>query len=180
MRKFLKISLFVLIPAIFGLSSFYYDSNHKKSEKQLNFIDSPSNVPIINFNQYQTLFQNPNNDSLLIVNFWATWCKPCVEEMPSFEQIQSKYNIRKVKVIFLSQDFTREIERVRKFISDKKIKSCVYLLNAGNPNDWIDKVDSSWSGAIPVTVFYRNGKKVYFHEGQLSYSELEQLINSKI
>ena len=125
-------------------------------------------------------YRGPGGDTLYVVNFWATWCKPCVGEMPYFEKADERFKAQKVKVIFVSLNSVKEIALVDKFVSDKQVKPEVLLLNAGNPNVWIDEVDSSWSGAIPATVMYRKGKKAFFREGEFTQNELDSIIQTKI
>ena len=121
-----------------------------------------------------------NNDTLYVVNFWATWCKPCVAEMPYFELADASFRSQKVKVIFVSLNSAREKPVVEKFANDKEVKPDVMLLNAGNPNLWIDSIDNTWSGSIPATAMYKKGKKVYFREGEFTQNELDSIIQTKI
>jgi len=118
-----------------------------------------------------------NNDTLYVVNFWATWCKPCVEEMPYFEEAQKQFESQKVKMIFASLNSVKELNSVQKFVAQKNIQSETLILQACNPNVWINQIDSSWSGALPATIFYKNGKKVFFTEGELNHYQLDSLIS---
>lgn len=120
------------------------------------------------------------NDTLYIVNFWATWCKPCVAEMPYFEEANRKFSNQKVKVVFVSLNYARELLMVDKFVKQKKIRSQCYLLNAGNPNNWIDKIEKEWSGSIPATIMFKGGKKKFFREGEFIQTELDSIIQTKI
>ncbi len=120
-----------------------------------------------------------NNDTLYVVNFWATWCKPCVAEMPYFELASKKFTNKKVKVVFVSLNYPREIAAVDKFVKDKNITADCYLLNAGNPNIWIDKIEKEWGGSIPATIMYKGGKKVFFREGDFTAAELDSIIQIK-
>lgn len=117
------------------------------------------------------------NDTLYVVNFWATWCKPCVEEMPYFIQTANKWSGKKVKLIFVSLNSVKEKGAVEKFVTQHKIQQEVLLLNAGNPNIWINEIEPQWSGSIPATIFYKKGKKVLFHEGEMNATELDSIIN---
>ncbi|HLP51220.1 MAG TPA: TlpA disulfide reductase family protein [Chitinophagales bacterium] len=138
--------------------------------------DTPK-VREISLEQLQTATLQ-NNDTLYVVNFWATWCKPCVAEMPYFEEAATKFAGQKVKVIFVSLNYPREIASVDKFVKQKKIESDCYVLNAGNPNVWIDKVEKEWGGSIPATLLYKNGKKIFFREGEFTQTELDSIIKS--
>lgn len=120
-----------------------------------------------------------DNDTTYVFNFWATWCKPCVAELPYFDKIGEEN--KKVKVILISLDNALQTPKVDAFVKEKKVKSEVVIMKDTNYNDWIDKVDSTWSGAIPATLIVNN-KTGYrkFHEGDLSYEELKSLtINEK-
>lgn len=108
-----------------------------------------------------------------VVNFWATWCKPCVKELPYFETIQKQYGDEDVKVILVSLDFPDQVERLTHFIEKRNIQSEVVFLDDGDANSWIPKIDVSWSGAIPVTIIY-NDEKRSFYERSFTYEELEK------
>ncbi|MGP8214125.1 MAG: TlpA family protein disulfide reductase [Bacteroidia bacterium] len=137
-----------------------------------------THVGIVNFEQLQSQAEKMQNDTLYVVNFWATWCDPCVKELPSFEAAYKKYSHNKVKMIFVSLNSPKEISKVAQFSAGKQLEPEVLLLDSGNPNDWIDKIDSSWSGAIPATVLYKHGKKLYFHEGELTQDNLYKIIET--
>ena len=145
----------------------------------LSFVWMYKKVDVLNFAQLQKQTENKKNDTLYVVNYWATWCMPCVKEMPFFEEAAAKFSTQKVKVVFVSLNSPKELANVEKFTETKNIQNRVVLLNAGNPNDWIDKVDPSWSGSIPATAMYKNGKKVFFKEGSFTREEINTVINDK-
>lgn len=118
------------------------------------------------------------NDTLYIVNFWATWCKPCVQELPFFEEAGMKFAESPVKILLVSLDMHSDMDKVDSFAAKHLGRNEVYVLRAGNPDVWINAIDPQWSGAIPATAFYRNGKKLRFHEGDLTQPELFDLIHS--
>jgi thiol-disulfide isomerase/thioredoxin len=129
-----------------------------------------------------TRWKNNTSDTVYVVNFWATWCKPCVEELPYFEQLQEQYKDRKLKVLLVSNDFKKQVDtRLRPFIKKHKLKSRVLLMGESNPNNWIDKADPSWSGAIPATLIICGQKKfLHFREGETTFEELEKIIKPLI
>lgn len=105
------------------------------------------------------------DDTLRIINFWATWCKPCVKELPAFTRIAHEFSGKKVKVIFVSLDFPRQMERkLIPFVEERKLEN-VILLDDPKSNTWIPKVDESWSGAIPATLIYKKGKRNFYESG---------------
>ncbi len=119
-------------------------------------------------------FLNKKDDNVYVINFWATWCAPCVKELPHFEQLNKDYKNRDVKVILVSLDFPHLYEsKLKPYIKDKKLKSKVIALDDPNMNSWIPKVSKDWSGSIPATVIYRNDTRQFF-EKSFSYDELEK------
>jgi thiol-disulfide isomerase/thioredoxin len=133
------------------------------------------NIPIITQTDLYALLAK-NDDTLRVVNFWATWCGPCVQELPHFEKLQRNHHDKPLKVILVSLDFTSQLQkRVVPFVKKRKLTSTVVLFDGGDPNQWIDRVEPRWSGSIPATLFLYKGKRI-FYEGQLSEPELYQYI----
>lgn len=118
-------------------------------------------------------------DHIQVVNFWATWCAPCLKELPLFEQLNEERKDIRVKLVSLDMDLDPNPDKVRNFVSRKKLKSEVIILDERDPNSWIDRLDKSWSGALPATLVInnRNGKRI-FVEGELKAGDLEKLISS--
>lgn len=132
-------------------------------------------VKAYDFKGLEPLFKQ-KNDSIYVINFWATWCQPCVEELPYFEQINTNYKDKKVKVVLVSLDMKNQIERkLLPFMNGKKLQSEVLLLSDPDANSWIPKVDATWSGAIPATVIYNKDKSM-FYERSFTFDELEKEI----
>lgn len=116
-----------------------------------------------------------NNDTLYILNFWATWCKPCVQELPDFEKINTEYKNQKVKVILVTLDFKEELKkRVIPCIKKNKYRTEVILLDEVD-GSFIDKVSKDWTGAIPATLLIKNNKKEFIGK-KTNYEELISII----
>lgn len=123
---------------------------------------------------------NKSDDTTYVINFWATWCLPCVKELPYFEQLNEKYKDQKVKVILVSMDMPRKVETALiPFVKKKKLQAEVIHLDDPDANAWIEKVDKNWSGAIPATIIYNN-KERKFYERSFTYEELEKELLSII
>ena len=133
------------------------------------------NIPIIQQQELLDLLAK-KDDTLRVVNFWATWCGPCVKELPHLEQLQRDKLDQPLRVILVSLDFPSQLQkRVVPFVKKRKLRSTVLLLDGGDPNLWIDRVEPRWSGSIPATLFLYKGKRI-FYEGQISAQELAQYV----
>ena len=110
-----------------------------------------------------------------VVNFWATWCAPCIKELPYFEALNKNQNI---DVLLVSLDFPQHKEsRLMPFIKKNQLQSKVVHLDDTNENFWINAIDTTWSGAIPATIIYNNQKRG-FYERLFTQKELETLVES--
>ena len=107
------------------------------------------------------------SDSVLVVNFWATFCKPCIEEIPYLESISQKYKDQKVKVLLVSLDLKDFFpSKIESFVKNNNYSSQVVWLNENNADYFCPKIDKSWSGGIPSTVIInrKTGYKKFFEE----------------
>lgn len=141
------------------------------------FQDEP--VKVVDFKGLEP-YLNKQNDTTYVINFWATWCGPCVKELPYFEKITESYKDKKVKVILVSLDFPKSYKKsLLPFLVKRGIKSEVILLNDPDSNTWISKIDKDWSGAIPATIIYNKSSRS-FYEKSFSYEELESELKLKL
>lgn len=129
-------------------------------------------IPSYNYKELSPLLFK-NDTKTYIINFWATWCAPCVKELPVFEKMGANYKDKNVEVILVSLDFPSQIEsKLIPFIKKNQLKSQVVLMNDPDQDIWIPKISKKWSGAIPATLIY-NSKKRAFYERSFEYDELE-------
>lgn len=131
---------------------------------------------IVKIDELKTLI-SAKDDHIKVINFWATWCAPCVKEMPLFEKLDQERDDVKVTFVSMDLDLDPDPAKVYKFVTRKKIQSEVLILDEKNPNSWIDAIDKSWSGALPATIVI-NGKtgQRKFVEKELHEGDLEKLI----
>ncbi len=137
---------------------------------------SGQNAQLVKLENLQAEIAKPS-DQILVYNFWATWCAPCVKELPLFEKLnQDDKNVR-VTLVSMDIDLDPNPEKVYKFIDRKKIQSRVLILDAVDPNSWINKIDKNWSGALPATLIINAKTGVRrFVNVALKEGELEKLI----
>ncbi|GAB2586088.1 TlpA disulfide reductase family protein [Spirosoma areae] len=135
-------------------------------------------VPVLKFDQLNQLIDQPN-DTLYIVNFWATWCAPCVKEMPCFEAVRQAYAGKKVQVLLVSLDDKDKLTtNVKPFVRNRRIRSNVVLLDEPDANRWIDKLAPEWSGALPMTLIINRKQNVRrLIDKPVKKGELESIIN---
>lgn len=130
-------------------------------------------LDIYDFNGFKN-FLNKKNDTVYVINFWATWCAPCVKELPYFELLNEKYKDKNVEVILVSLDFPHLYEtKLKPFIKEKKIASKVIALDDVDMNSWIPQISKAWSGSIPATIIYKNNISKFF-ERSFTFEELEK------
>src|SRR5689334_6000170 len=144
----MRITLLKFLPVIFifavAFGSYGQQAELIKLDRLLETIEAPS-------------------EKIKIFNFWATWCTPCIKEIPYFEKVNQE--LPNVKVILVSMDIDQDPnpEKVYKFIARKKIKSQVLIIDEKNPRSWIKKIDKNWVVNIPVTLVVNsaNGKRKF-------------------
>lgn len=112
----------------------------------------------------------------LVINFWASWCGPCVREIPWFEKSVAEFSKDKVKLILVSIDFADDYPAtIRNFAKKNGYRSEIIWLNETNADAFCPQIDKSWDGAIPVTLMVNNRKQYrkFFGE-QLPEAKLVQ------
>lgn len=122
------------------------------------------------------------DDKLYIVNFWATWCAPCVRELPYFEKLSKVYDPAKVRFILISLDFPGEADKkLIPFLKTNKISLGVDLMQDLDYNAWIATVDPGWYGNLPATLLFNNPRKIrIFHSGEIDESGLRKMIDENL
>ena len=135
---------------------------------------SAQTVPTLHYNELKPLL-NQKGDDLYVVNFWATWCAPCIKELPYFEALNQRED---VEVLLVSLDFPKHKEsRLLPFIKKNNLKSKLVLLDDTNENYWINDIHPNWSGALPATLIYTK-KQRGFYEQSFTKGELFTLVES--
>lgn len=129
-------------------------------------------VPTYDFDHLSPLFDQ-DDDKVHVINFWATWCEPCLDEMPNFLKLNEIYQ-DDWDLTLVSLDLRNQVNsRLKPFVESRNIEDLVIWLDDPKENEWIPKVDKNWSGALPATLIYR-GDSRRFYEEAFSYEKLKE------
>src|SRR5690625_1855263 len=121
-----------------------------------------------------------NDDKLYVINFWATWCKPCIDELPGFMAVHEQYkDDPNFRMILVSLDHKRHLNtKVKKFIDKNNIEAEVLLFDESrHASEGMSQIEKNWMGAIRGTFLYKNGEKLFFKQFQMTQYELEDLVD---
>lgn len=142
-------------------------------------VEINSTIEVIKeFSELQSIIDSENN-KVLVVNFWATTCPPCLKEMPHFNKLEESYPREDVRILLISLDRVQDLDaRVYPFVSKHKIQPEVAILEDENYSAWTDKIDASWYGALPATVIIKGEEKRFRFGAYESFEELEADIKS--
>jgi len=154
--------VFVLVAMAFCHISFSQDIRKMKIGELNRFIDSVH--------------------SPLIVNFWASWCKPCVHEIPWFEKCVNEYKEKGIVLVLVSLDFGRDFPTgISNFAKQQGYTSRIIFLDEKNADYFCPLIDKSWDGSIPVSLFVNSNKKYKrFYNQQLPEPQLRIAINELV
>ena len=120
-----------------------------------------------------------NSEKPLVINFWATWCAPCVKELPYFQKLHEENP--NVKVITVSLDFEKQVEgKLKPFLKKKNYTFITTYMADKKFNNWISKVDENWSGSIPATWIINANKGIFVEQEFASFDELNQFVNESL
>ncbi|WP_127125769.1 TlpA disulfide reductase family protein [Pseudoflavitalea rhizosphaerae] len=158
----MKRSIFLFLLLLTGITCFPQSVKKLKIDQLISYIDS--------------------SDHPLVVSFWATWCAPCVEEVPWLQAGVEKYKNEKVELVLVSLDFDSEYPAgLQSFIKKKNFIATFFWLDESNADYFCPKVDEKWSGGIPATLFINKttGYRKFF-ERQLTDRQVEPEIRALV
>lgn len=122
------------------------------------------------------------SDKPTVVNFWATFCKPCIEEIPHFQKLVKQYEKEGVQLLLVSLDMKEMYPEKIKIFADKfKFTAPIVFLDETNADIFCPKVDEKWSGGIPASLFINNktGYRKFFEE-EMSEQKFETELKALI
>ncbi len=128
--------------------------------------------PVYDYDGFESLLHKTDGKTY-IVNFWATWCKPCIEELPDIEKVYDDYKNENVELILVSLDMPSMWKsKLEPFVEENQLKGTVVILDDPKMNDWIPKIDAEWDGGIPASLIYNSNKRQFYAQG-FKYEELK-------
>lgn len=140
----------------------------------ISFFGVSQNVKLVKFDELNKLI-NKNSKETKIVHFWATWCKPCIEELPVITNYSNQNS--GVELILVSLDFKKDLGKLKAYLIKNGIKSKVLLLDEPDYDSWIDKISIKWSGALPGTLLVNTQKnKKEFYEKSFTKNDFEKTL----
>lgn len=135
----------------------------EKKQQTMNEFSYEDEIPLIDEVWLKNKIDN-RNGKILFVNFWATWCIPCVEEFPALVEIYNKHKNSDFEFLSISVDLISDVEtKVKPFLSDQSAEFKVVIVEEKRSDEVINLINPDWNGAIPVTVIYdKDGKRQEF------------------
>jgi len=113
----------------------------------------------------------PQRADTVVINFWATWCVPCVEEIPIFVKLHQQQ--KNIQIIGISMDNLDQNKRVAEFAAKHHVNYDIAIRNGKKFEDMVNSLDPDWGGGIPATFVFRDGKRVFSKVGQITEKELK-------
>ena len=123
-----------------------------------------------------------NTGKVLMINLWASWCKPCVEEFPDLIKLHNNYKNKDFKLILISLDFKEEIQtKLMPLLKKNNVDFTTYLLDIDSPDEIINYFNNEWGGGIPSSIIYnKSGELKSFILGNHDYEFFEKEIKKLI
>lgn len=151
-------------------------SNVKVHEPEFGTQIDSMTIAVMNYDSLRPLL-HMDNDTTYVINFWATWCTPCVQELPYFISLDSLQADTPFRLILVSLDFKKDyIRKLVPFVQQRELEDYVVVLEDNRANFWIEDIDPSWSGSIPATLVYRGEQRVFYERTFHHQDELNTII----
>jgi peroxiredoxin len=161
---------------VFGCSIKWAEKSSWINKAKEEWSKEPVSLDTITADGIKDLVKN-NSDKLRLINVWATWCGPCVEEYHEFITMNRMYRRRDFEFISISADDPANKEKALKFLKSEESSATNYIFNVDDKYALINAVDSAWQGALPYTLLVEpGGKIIYSKQGEIDPAELKKKI----
>lgn len=161
---------------VFGCSIKWAEKSVWIEKARIQWANEPVNIDTIDDKGIKDLLKN-TSDKLRLINVWATWCGPCVEEFPEFVTMNRMYRDRGFEFVSISADDPSKKESALKFLKRQQASGPNYIFNVDDKYKLIEAIDPKWEGALPYTILVEpGGKVVYAHQGIIDPDQLKKII----
>lgn len=137
---------------------------------------SPTQVEAIDAEDFHRVLES-HHGKVIVINFWATWCIPCVQELPELNELQKRFRDKGLLVIAVSLDDQDKLEGTVRSFFEKRAPDLISYLSKEDPSDFVGSLDPEWLGALPSSYFLNgDGEIKKGATGRLSYQRFEELV----
>jgi thiol-disulfide isomerase/thioredoxin len=161
---------------VFGCSTKWADKREDARRSLQKWDSEPVNLGMIDEEGVAKLAKNDTKE-LLVVNVWATWCGPCVAELPELVTVNRMYRRRPFRLVTISLDDAGKKEAALKVLREKHVSCTNYLATFKDRDRFADRLDKAWEGPLPHTLVIAPGGKVLYRKtGAIDPLELKRAI----
>lgn len=164
----------------FGCSIKWSEKSDWAERAPLIWAQEPVDLELIDDAGIKALLEN-DTDNLLLINVWATWCGPCITEMPDFVEINRMYRGRDFELITISADRPDKKTKAHEFLKKIQASNKNYIYNSDDKYQLIEAIDPEWQGALPYTLLVEpGGKVVYRVQGPIVPQQMKKMIVERL
>ena len=165
---------------VFGCSTKWFTKRENAKRSLAKWNKEPVSLTKIDLAELEKIAAN-DTGKLRVVNVWATWCAPCIEELPEFVTINRMYRARKFEMVTISADSLKDQDAALRVLSQTNVSCRNVLFNSGDKDELFETLDPEWEGGFPFTAVIAPGGKIVFRkQGQIDPEELKQVIADRI
>jgi len=160
----------------FGCSTKWSEKRADAEASLKKWQQEPVTIQDLDEKELVKLAQN-DSEELLLINVWATWCVPCMAELPEFVTIRNMYRTRKFRLVTICMDEPGQKEAALKVLKERYVSSTNYFLTIADRDRFADLLDKDWAGPVPYTLLIAPGGKVaYRHDGPIDPLKVKRAI----
>ncbi len=164
------------VTKVFGCSTKWAWKTEGTNKLYKEWAALPITVENIDTAGIKELIRN-KSDKLRLINVWASWCGPCVQEFPDLVIIDRIYRSREFEFVSINVDKLSRKDNVLKFLQKNEASNKNYIFNSDNNSELVESIDPQWSGALPYTMLIEQGGKVIYRlQGPINMLEMRKLI----
>ncbi|ULQ52939.1 redoxin domain-containing protein [Flavihumibacter fluvii] len=161
---------------VFGCSIKWAEKEDWLEKAKADWAKEPVDLKMISNDGIKRLLKN-DGQKLRLINVWATWCGPCVSELPEFVTINRMYRKRDFEFITISADDPAKKDKVLKTLQQLQASGSNYLIDTDDKYQMIEAIDPNWQGALPYTILIEpGGKIVYAKQGTIDPAAMKTII----